>query len=80
MLFILIIISMLILIFKLLTVKKIHDRVLISNALNTNVIAIIALIAYDTDTASLIDIALIYACVSFISTIAFLRFYGYKSL
>ena len=51
------------------------DRILAANLIGTNVIVLICLIAFASDAKSYIDIALVYAFLNFIGTIAFLKFF-----
>lgn len=56
-----------------------YDRLLAANSFGTKTVIVIALLAYVLDNTMYFDIALIYALVNFITTIAFLRFFRFKS-
>lgn len=55
----------------------IFDRILAANVFGTNVVLLIVMIAYVFDTASFIDMALVYAFLNFVATVALLRFFRY---
>jgi multicomponent Na+:H+ antiporter subunit F len=55
----------------------IFDRILAANLFGTNVVILIVMIAYSFETASFIDMALVYAFLNFVATIALLRFFRY---
>ena len=55
----------------------IFDRILAANLFGTNVVLLIVMIAYSFETASFIDMALVYAFLNFVATIALLRFFRY---
>jgi multicomponent Na+:H+ antiporter subunit F len=51
------------------------DRILAVNSFGTYTVLFIALLSYFNGNNSFLDIALIYALINFISTIAFLRYF-----
>lgn len=55
--------------------KTVFDRILAVNSIGTNVILLIVLLSIVFDTEFFIDVAIIYALINFISTIAFLRYF-----
>lgn len=57
--------------------KTIFDRILAVNVFGTNVLLLIAMVAYISDTSSFIDMALVYGFLNFVATIALLRFFRY---
>ena len=57
--------------------KTIFDRILAVNVFGTNVVLLIVLLAYVFDTSSFIDMALVYAFLNFVATVALLRFFRY---
>lgn len=57
--------------------KTIFDRILAVNVFGTNVVLLIAMVAFVSETASFIDMALVYAFLNFVATIALLRFFRY---
>lgn len=55
----------------------IFDRILAANIFGTNVVLLIVMVAYSFETASFIDMALVYAFLNFVATVALLRFFRY---
>lgn len=58
----------------------IYDRILAVNAFGTKTVLVIALYGYVVDRTDFLDIALVYALINFISTIAVLKFFEHGSL
>lgn len=54
---------------------SIFDRVLVANSVGTVIVLLIVLLGEAQATAFYVDIALIYALINFITTIAFLRYF-----
>jgi len=52
----------------------VYDRILATNALGTKTIIFVTLLGYISGRTEFIDMAIIYALVSFITTIAILKF------
>lgn len=59
--------------------RTIFDRILAANNFGTNVIILITLMGYIFGTEFFIDIAITYALINFITTIALLRYFKYSS-
>ncbi len=58
-----------------------HDRVLAINIVNTKTVVIIVLIGFINQRPELfMDIAIIYAVINFVSTLAFLRYLESRSV
>lgn len=57
-----------------------YDRVLAVNAFGTVTVLMIGLIGYLTDRPDFLDIALLYALINFVGTIAILKFFRYRDL
>lgn len=55
----------------------VYDRMLAANAFGTKTVLLIALGGYALSWHSFLDIALLYAMVNFIGTIAMMRFFEY---
>ena len=53
----------------------IFDRILAANLFGTNAVVLIVLLAFVYDTASFIDMALVYTLLNFTATLGFLRFF-----
>lgn len=58
----------------------VYDRILAVNMFGTKTVLLIALIAFISGRLDLLDIALAYALINFIGTIAVLRFFEYGDL
>jgi len=57
-----------------------YDRVLAGNAFGTVTVLIIGLIGFLTERPEFLDIALLYALINFVGTIAILKFFRYRAL
>jgi multicomponent Na+:H+ antiporter subunit F len=53
---------------------RVCDRVLAANVIGTKTVVLIALIGYIYERPHFMDIAMVYALINFISTIAFLKY------
>lgn len=65
---------------RLLRGPTLYDRTLAMNVFGTMTTLLIALAAFIVERADLLDIALLYALVNFVGTIAILKFFRYRSL
>ncbi len=52
----------------------VYDRILATNALGTKTIVFVTLLGYISGRPEFIDMAIIYALISFITTVAILKF------
>jgi multicomponent Na+:H+ antiporter subunit F len=57
-----------------------YDRVLAVNVIGTKTVMLVALIGFITKRPEFLDIALLYAVVNFVATIAILKFVEYRRL
>lgn len=57
-----------------------YDRVLAVNAFGTKTVLMIGVMGFLTGRPDFLDIALLYALINFIGTIAILKFFRYRSL
>ncbi|MDB2414260.1 monovalent cation/H+ antiporter complex subunit F [Rickettsiales bacterium] len=55
----------------------IFDRILAVNSFGTNVVVLIAMIGHFIGTAFFLDVAITYALINFITTIALLRYFKF---
>lgn len=55
----------------------VFDRILAANSFSTHTVVVIALLGFVTNTMSFLDIAIMYALINFLSTIALLRYFRY---
>ena len=56
-----------------------YDRMLAANSFGTKTVLLIALGGYALSWNSYLDVALLYAMINFIGTIAVMRFFEYRS-
>jgi len=59
---------------------SLFDRVLAVNSFGTKTVLLIGLLGFLTERPEFLDIALLYALVNFIGTIAVLKFFRYRNL
>ena len=59
---------------------SLFDRILAVNMFGTSTVLAIAVLGFVTDRPAFLDIALVYALISFITTIATLKYFEYGSL
>lgn len=59
---------------------SVYDRILGVNAFGTTAIIFIAVLGFLTGRPEFLDIALVYALINFVGTIAVLKFFKYGSL
>ncbi len=55
--------------------NDIYNRILAVNSFSTQAILLIVVISVIVDSILLLDVALVYASISFISTVAFMKFF-----
>ncbi len=56
-----------------------HDRVLAVNSLGTKIVLFIGFLGFVLGRPDWLDIAVLYALINFVSTIAILKFFRYRS-
>lgn len=74
-----ILINLVLLLLRGVTGPTLFDRLLAVNTFGTNIVVLIVLLGYVEDSYNFIDVALIYALINFIATVAFLRYFKYGS-
>lgn len=57
-----------------------YDRVLAGNSFGTLTVLLIGLLGFLTGRPDFMDIALLYALINFVGTVAVLKFFRYRSL
>ena len=57
-----------------------YDRVLAGNSFGTKTVLLLGLMGYLTGRPDFLDIALLYALINFIGTIAILKFFRYRTM
>ena len=56
-----------------------YDRVLALNSVGTKTVVVLALVGFLMGRPDFLDIALLYAMINFVATIAILKFFRYRS-
>mgnify|MGYP001031478344 CR=1 FL=1 len=74
------IIPMLMVLARALVGPTLYDRVLAGNSFGTKTVLLIAVLGFIGGRPDFMDIALLYALVNFIGTIAVLKFFRYRNL
>ena len=59
---------------------SLYDRVLAGNSFGTKTVLLIGVMGYLTGRPDFLDIALLYALLNFVGTIAILKFFQYRRL
>ncbi len=72
--------TMLLTIVRALLGPSIYDRILAVNSFGTKTVLLIAVFGFLTGRPDFLDIALVYALVNFVGTIAVLKFFEYDDL
>lgn len=57
-----------------------YDRVLAVNSFGTLTVLLLSILGFDTGRPDFLDIAVLYALINFVSTIAILKFFRYRAL
>ncbi|ADM08724.1 hypothetical protein PB2503_03237 [Parvularcula bermudensis HTCC2503] len=57
-----------------------YDRVLAVNSVGTKTVLLLGVIGFLTNRPAFLDIALLYALLNFVTTIAVLKFFSYQNL
>jgi multicomponent Na+:H+ antiporter subunit F len=73
-------VAMLMALYRAIAGPSLFDRVLAVNSFGTKTVLLIGLLGFLTDRPEFLDIALLYALVNFIGTIAVLKFFRYRNL
>jgi multicomponent Na+:H+ antiporter subunit F len=72
--------AMLLVIYRLITGPTLYDRVLAVNSFGTHTVLFIGVLGFLNDRPDFLDIALLYALINFVGTIAILKFFRYRSI
>ena len=75
-----ILVAMLLALLRALLGPSLYDRILAVNTFGTITVLFIAIFSFLTGRSEFIDIALVYALINFIATIAVLKFFEYGDL
>lgn len=75
-----VVVTMILAVVRALLGPTVYDRVLAVNMFGTNTVLLIAVVGFLTGRPEFLDLALVYAMISFIGTIAVLKFFEYGDL
>lgn len=73
-------ISMILVLYRLFAGPTLYDRVMAVNAFGTLTVLFIGVIGFLTGRPDFLDIALLYALINFVGTIAILKFFRYRAI
>ncbi|MBI1262447.1 MAG: pH regulation protein F [Rhizobiales bacterium] len=73
-------VTMLLVIIRLFAGPTLYDRVLATNSFGTLTVLLIGLLGFLTERPEFLDIAMLYALINFVSTIAILKFFRYRDI
>ncbi len=73
-------ISMVLVLIRLFAGPTLYDRVLSVNLFGTYTVLLIGLVGFLTSRPDFLDIALLYALINFVGTIAVLKFFRYRAI
>lgn len=59
---------------------SVYDRILAANSVGTKAVLLIAVLGFVRGRPEFLDIALVYALINFIGTVAVLKFMNYRDL
>ena len=74
------IVAMALMIIRAITGPSQYDRILAANSFGTKTVLLIAVIGYLFGRPAFLDIAIVYALINFVTTIALMKFFRYRSL
>ena len=72
--------SMVLVLIRLYNGPTLYDRVLAGNAFGTQTVLFIGVLGFLTGRPDFLDIALLYALINFVGTIAILKFFRYRAI
>ncbi|MEO1918291.1 MAG: monovalent cation/H+ antiporter complex subunit F [Paracoccaceae bacterium] len=73
-------VAMILVLIRLFSGPTLYDRVLAVNSFGVHTVLLIGLIGFLTDRPDFLDIALLYALINFVGTIAILKFFRYRAI
>lgn len=74
------VVAMLLVLVRLYLGPDLYDRVLALNSFGTLTVLLLGFIGFLTERPDFLDIALLYALINFVGTIAVLKFFRYRAL
>jgi multicomponent Na+:H+ antiporter subunit F len=75
-----ILIAMALVLIRLIKGPTLYDRVLAVNSLGTHTVLLIGVVGFWNERPDFLDIALLYALINFVGTIAILKFFRYRAI
>jgi len=73
-------IAMVLVLIRLYAGPTLYDRVLSMNSFGTHTVLFIGVLGFLTDRPDFLDIALLYALINFVGTIAILKYFRYRAI
>lgn len=73
-------IGMILVLYRLYNGPTVYDRVLAVNSFGTHTVLFIGVVGFLAGRPDFLDIALLYALINFVGTIAVLKFFRYRSI
>jgi multicomponent Na+:H+ antiporter subunit F len=73
-------VAILLVLIRLFAGPTLYDRVLAVNSFGTLTVLLLSLLGFVTGRPDFLDIAMLYALINFVSTIAILKFFRYRAL
>ena len=73
------VVAMLLMLIRALQGPTLYDRVLAVNSLGTKVVLLLGVMGFLLGRPDFLDIAVLYALINFVATIAILKFFRYRS-
>ena len=75
-----ILLAMALVLFRLIKGPTLYDRVLAVNSFGTHTVLLIGVVGFWNGRPDFLDIALLYALINFVGTIAILKFFRYRTI
>lgn len=72
-------VSIVLLLIRLFAGPTLYDRTLAVNSVGTKIVVLLALVGFLMGRPDFLDVALLYALINFVATIAILKFFRYRS-
>ena len=72
-------VAMMMVLIRLFAGPTLYDRVLAVNTFGTLTVLLLGLLGFITERPDFLDIAILYALINFVATIAILKFFRYRS-
>ncbi len=75
-----ILLAMILVLIRLIKGPTLYDRVLAVNSFGTHTVLLIGVVGFSNGRPDFLDIALLYALINFVGTIAILKFFRYRAI